>query len=437
MPEKKGGTIVAGHAGEEYFVEEKAITFIDILSVLIKRRWLIIGSTLTAAVLIVIFSLLTLLLPPDSPLNVLPNQYSPAVTIIIEESTGSLASRLASSSGALASLLGGAAAVNPNIELAQKLLTGNTLQDKIIEEFALVERYRKVNSKYPQSETRESFIENLGIGTGENPAGPGNIISIRFRDIDPVFAYHVVSRIEELLSERFKTLTLEKVRTKRAFIEERLATVEEEMRIAREALEEFQLAYGIIDISSQAKEQANIMAGLQADVIRSELELQTLRDYLSEDNAKIVILRREIGQKNKLIEELKSGFKEFSGELIPQNRIPELTNQFLTLRGELETQRKIYTTLRQEFEMVKLEEADNTTTFQVIEPAEVLERKTGPFRSFICMFVTIAAFVLACVLAFVKEYFDNARQNPVEARKLQEISESFRRRRKRIDRQGT
>ena len=436
MAEKKGEDRITKHYEEDYFIEGKSITFIDILSVLVKRRRLIISSTLAAAVLIVIFSLLTLLLPSDSLFNVLPNKYSPKVTIMIEESSGSLTSRLASTSGALASLLGGGAAVNPNIELAQKLLSGNTLKDQIIEEFNLTERYKKEDSKYPITKTRERFMESLGVGAGENPAGAGSIISISFKDNDPVFAYRVVTRIEELLGQRFKTLTLEKVRIKKAFIEERLATVDGELKEAQKDLEDFQLAYGVIDISTQAKEQANIMAELQSDVIRSELELKTLRAYLDEDNAKLVILRREISQKNKLIEELKSGFDEYSGELIPQNQIPELTNLFLTLRSELATRQKIYATLRQEYEMVKLEEADNTKTFQVIEPAEVLEMKTEPFRSKICMAVTILTFVLACILAFIKEYFAKAKQDPREAQKLEEINNSLKRNRKRLTGRG-
>jgi tyrosine-protein kinase Etk/Wzc len=411
----------------DYRPDERAISLLDVVSVLVNRRWLIIGTTFLASLLILLVSILTILLPPDSDWNVLPNLYRPTVKIIIQESKDSLSSKLSSGS-AISSLLGGAA-LNPNIILAQEILKGRTLKDQIIEEFDFIAKYELEKAEFPQTAARKKMSENLGFDFGETAAGPGNVVTISYEDIDPLFGTRVVERVTELLGARFKDLTLEKVRTKKQFVEERLAAVEYEMQAAENQLETFQLRYGVIDISAQAREQSSLLAELRSDVIKAELERQTLLEYLRQDDPKLVRLRQEIEKKNQLIEELKTGLDEYSGELIPQNLIPELTREYLSLQGELSVQEKIYGMLRQEYEVVKLEEADNTQTFQIIEPAEVPEVKAGPFRSQICMAVAALAFLAACVLAFILEYLEKAKRDPVEAEKLAGIRTAIRPRR--------
>jgi tyrosine-protein kinase Etk/Wzc len=426
MKKTAGSAGNSGYSPADYPVTDGTITLADILLVFVKRRWFIIGTTFVAAVLVLLFSILTLVIPPDSPFNLMPNYYRPQVVVLIQESGTSMISALASSSGALSKFLGGAAPVNPNVALAKKLLTGITMKDQIIEEFDFFTKYELEKSKFPQTAAREAFDVNSGFSFGDPASGTENIITISYEDIDPVFASRVADRLVEILAMRFKELSLEKVSTKKEFIGTRLGVVEGELQATQKEMEDFQLRYGVIDISSQAKEQAELMASLQAEVIKGELELQTLEEYLDTNNPRIVRIRQEIDKKSQLINELKTGFEQYSGGVIPQNMIPELTTKYLSIRAEIAVQEKIYSMLRQEYELARIEETDTTKTFQIIEPVEVPEMKAGPYRSKICIITTLVAFFLACITAFVIEYFAKAQQDPEEAAKINAMKEMLR-----------
>jgi uncharacterized protein involved in exopolysaccharide biosynthesis len=407
MPQADGDTPAAN----------ETISLLDILSVLVRRRWLIVGSSGLAAVLAVAVSVITLVLPPDSPWNPLPNFYRPMVKAMLQDAKDSLSSRLGST-GVISGILGGVPVANPNVILAQEILAGNTLRDQIVEEFHFLEKYGLQDTEFPKTEARKAFSEALGASFGETATGSSNILSLSYKNIDREFATRVVARVVEILGQRFKDLTMERVYQKKAFIEGRMAAVEQSLKDAQSDLETFQLDHGVIDIASQTTEQARLLSSLRSDVIRGELEIQTLRTYLSESDPKIVRLRQEIRKKNELIDQLKTGPEERAAEFIPQNLIPSLTNRFAELKAEIGVLEKIYGTLRQEYEAVKIEEADNTQTFQIIEPAEVPEVKAGPFRSKICMYVTAITFALSLLAAFILDYFEKAKKDPVESAKL-------------------
>lgn len=406
----------------------ETISLLDILSVLVRRRWLIVGSTGLAAVLAVAVSVVTLVLPPDSPWNPLPNFYRPTVKAMLQDSRDSLSSRFGST-GVISGILGGASMTNPNVILAQEILAGNTLRDQIVEEFHFMEKYGLQDAKFPKTEARKRFSEALGASFGETATGSSNILSLSYKNIDREFATRVVARVVEILGQRFKDLTMERVYQKKAFIEGRMAAVEQGLKNVQKDLEAFQLDHGLIDIASQTTEQARLLSSLRSDVIRGELEIQTLRAYLSESDPKIVRLRQEIQKKNELIDQLKTGSEERTAEFIPQNLIPSLTNRFAELKAEIDVLEKIYGTLRQEYEAVKIEEADNTQTFQIIEPAEVPEVKAGPFRSKICMYLTLVTFALSLLAAFILDYFEKAKKDPVESAKLDRMRLAIGRRR--------
>lgn len=406
--------------------QKSSISILDILFVLIQHRWLIISSSFIAAVLIVGFSIMTIKLPPDHKWNPLPNHYTPKSEILIQQSGESLLSNLASAGSSPLSLLMGTQS-NPELELAKKLLAGNTIKDKIIEEFEYIERFELQATRFPLDEAREIFNRSIGFEQGLSSAGVAvnNIFTLSYRDIDPEFATGVLTRVVELLEKEYRDLTLERIYRKKAFIEGRMFEVESEMKKAQQALSDFQLTYGVIDISAQTREQANLIEEIQSDIIKNQLEVRNLLAYLPKDNPRVKLLEQEITQKQQLIEELKSGSKEFSDLIIPQSQIPNVTSRFLELKGELEIKQSIYKMLRNEYEAVKIQENDNSRTFQVVEQAEVPRIKSGPDRGNICMIMTIAVFILSIFIAFLKEYIRKVKIDPVESEKLKRIGNTL------------
>jgi tyrosine-protein kinase Etk/Wzc len=409
--------------------ERDTISLLDLVAVLVRRRWLIVGTTLVAAALVVVFSVLTLALPPDSRWNLMPNVYSSQVKIMLRQNGGSTSiSGLGDTGSTLSLLLGGQTTKDTNVVLAEELLKGNALRDAVTEELDFRTRYHLDQAEFPKTAARTRFGESLKVESASDESS--NILLLAYEDTDPKFAFQVVGRTAELLEQRFRDLTLEQVRAKKAFVEDRLRAVESELFAAQKALTDFQIQHGIADVSAQLQQQSNLVASLKSEIVKDQLELEGLRRYLPADDPRLVKLQQDIQNRNDFVDELSSGDQQLSGTYIPPSVVPSLLTGYLNLQGELDVQKAVYRTLRQQYEQVKIEEADNSKTFQVIEQAEVPEVKAGPSRSKICVLVTVAAFVLAIFAAFVKEYLARSRQDPVESEKLARIGRMLHRRRK-------
>jgi uncharacterized protein involved in exopolysaccharide biosynthesis len=188
-------------------VSDDEISLLDLFAVLWHRRKLIISITVLAAVGAVIFSIISLALPPEK--SPLPNLYtSKALMLIDNKSSGGGLSALMGSMGnmsGLAAMAGIGLPVSSSFnDLAAFLVGSNTFLDTVVDEFDLIERYEI--KKYFRTESRKALKKNLNTNF-DNKSG---VFTISFTDIDPVFARDVVNFCTVFLSKRFDELGLDK-----------------------------------------------------------------------------------------------------------------------------------------------------------------------------------------------------------------------------------
>jgi uncharacterized protein involved in exopolysaccharide biosynthesis len=199
--------------------EYDEISLIDLFAVLWRRRVMIIAITLIAAIGVVVFSALSIILPPET--SPLPNVYTPKALMLINNASssgGGLSSMLASSGlGGLASLAGvnvsGGAAFS---ELAVYLAGSNSFLDAVVDEFGLIERYQI--EKFPRAASRRMLKGKL---TAEYDAQSG-VFSIACTDIDPVFARTVVNYCVAYLESRFNELGIDKNKLEKENLEKNI-----------------------------------------------------------------------------------------------------------------------------------------------------------------------------------------------------------------------
>jgi len=354
-------------------MDEDTISLLDIILVLAKRWKFIFFSTFIAAVLILGYSVYTLKATEDAPMNFLVNYYSPEVLIRLQENSSAATSVLSSGNlGTLANLAGISSSGGSNADLAMKLLIGKTIVDQVVEEFDIINLFEiKENPKTKSRNKIKSSIEtNFDSKTG--------ILSIKYTDKDPILATQILNRLVELLEQRFKNLTMEKILNKKTFLEERLAQVDKELKEAQDTLIDFQTQYGIVDVMTSKDTETQM-------------------------------------SKNEFV------FSQY----LPREKRHEITSNYYNLERDRLILQGIYQLLMQQYESAKIEEMDDTRTFQVIERAEIPEQKAGPSRAKICIIVTIAVFLLTVFLAFIFEYFEKMRKDPEESIKLDSIKTSF------------
>jgi uncharacterized protein involved in exopolysaccharide biosynthesis len=366
--------------------KDEEINLLDLLMVIVKRKLLVIGLPLIAAVLAVIYSL------------TLPNVYTATAKILPpqKEGGGGGLSALLSQAGGLAGLAGGISGLSGPAELYVGILKSRSVGDAVVKRLNLVQIFKAKSAE----DARGSLEGAVKIQSGKD-----GIITISADNKDPKLAARLANAYVDELSRTSVRLNLSKVGTERAFLEKRLEIVKVDLKTAEENLRSFAQQNKTIQIDSQAKATIEGIAQLKATLVTREVQLESLRSYQTDETPEVKALvstiakiRREIGS---------NAAASGSGEGIPGlGSVPGLGLQYARLMRDLKTQEAIFEQLTRQYEVAKLAEAKDSTTIQVIDEAVPPLRKSKPKRSLMVILATVSALFVGTLGAFILEYLE-------------------------------
>ncbi|MEX2443978.1 MAG: GNVR domain-containing protein [Alkalispirochaeta sp.] len=396
--------------------DEDTISLLDLIAVLFRHKWLIIGATGLAAIGVLTYSIISLVLPPEK--SPMPNYFKAEALVLINEESGtSLRSVLGNSNlSGLAGLAGvGGAGGTSNGELALSLVKSRTILDQMADEFNIVERYEIEES--PKAKSRQVLRDML---TTELTPETG-ILSVAVQHMDPEFARDVANRFVEILDSRFRALGVDQNRSRANLLEQKIEEVNREITQLEGEIANFQREYGAFSVESLVEEQVTMRGRIRSDLLLKEIEISTYEEFSNVNDPALQRLRAERDNLRDLLREMNEGYSEFEGRLPSQQELPELAARFARLEREAQAQEQIYSTLRQQYELAQLSLEGEERTFQILERAEAPDQKAGPSRAMLSIITTITAFFLSVFLAFVLEYFSRVSEDEEESQKLDEI----------------
>ncbi|MDR0288373.1 MAG: hypothetical protein LBI03_11800, partial [Clostridiales bacterium] len=205
---------------EEIEKQDNEISLIDLFAVLWRRKVMIIVITLIGMVGSVVFSIISLILPPET--SPLPNQYTPRALMLIDNKSSGGPSL--GGMGGLAALAGVNLPVSASFsELAVYLIGTNSLLDSVVDTFDLITRYKI--EKSPRGGSRKALKKLLNASFDEK----SGVLSISFTDKDPVFARDVVNYCTSYLERRFDELGLDKNKIEKENLEVNIANTYQEI----------------------------------------------------------------------------------------------------------------------------------------------------------------------------------------------------------------
>ena len=247
------------------------ISFIDLFSVLFRRKIMIITITAIAMVSVVVYSIISIKLPPET--SPMPNVYTPEALLLINgaSSTGGGLSSMLSNLGGLASLAGGSlsSAGGTNAELAVYLVHSNKFLDTIVDKFDLINRWGI--KEFARSRSRNNLAGALLAEIDEK----SGVISVRFTNVDPVFATEIVNFAIKLLEERFDEMGLDKNKLEKENLEINIANTLDEIQNLQIQAQTFSRSLAASTSTNAALESARIQIELEAQrQVYSQLKVQ-------------------------------------------------------------------------------------------------------------------------------------------------------------------
>ena len=406
-------------------IQDDTFTVLDLVLVLVRRRRIIVATTGIAAVVLLGYNILASVMHPESRWNLLPNRYTASVTVSIADDSpdygagaATLLSRIPDTGGLadFASLL--APGTSTDASRAQELLIGREILDALA-------RQQEFVTDASSNDDIALARERLGKNLDTEYLFESDLLVISYDHYYPDQAAAGLEFAVQRLRAKMHALTIERVRRRKIFLDERLAEVRQDRTEAQDALTEFQQEFGVINLAAQSESAIQNVTALKTELYRKQVELHSQIELLGENTAAVVRLRSAVDQLRTLIREIEHGFVEFQDSAIPLQELPALGVRYLDLATELSVHDAIYAFLRSQYESTRIEENAKESAFQIVEEVEVPLRKSRPSRALICIIGTLAAFMASILAAFAVERFKRAESDPVQRRQLDEIRQEI------------
>jgi tyrosine-protein kinase Etk/Wzc len=357
---------------------------IDIVGVLV-RAWRtlavfgIVGLAATAAYA---------LLAPTwyvSTLTVVPSQRSQDIAMM------SLASKLPGAFDMLST----------DIQRIQGVLTSTSVTDEVIDRFKLQERY---DESY-RERTRERLWEHCGTNVDRK----SGLVSLTCEDKVPEQARAMAEYFGEVGNRVFARVTVSSAREERRFLENQVVKARHDVDESSRKLRVFQEAHKIIDLPEQSKAVISAMAAIMGNMISKQIELSYHSGFSARTEATVVQLRQQISIMQSKLMQLEQARKDDgmlgpaassgsgSGSFFPgAMNVPELRFELEQLMRDQKVQETVFLLMTQRYEMAKVDEARDTSTFQILDRPTLPTYRSRPKRIQTMIYGTVVGLLLGC-----------------------------------------
>ncbi|MBD3239423.1 MAG: hypothetical protein GF331_02470 [Chitinivibrionales bacterium] len=311
-----------------------------------------------------------------------------------------------------------------NNEQVLSILGSRRLADSVITRFDLEHRYEFHKQKKWYYETLiKAYFEHLEFEENEL----GNI-TVAYTDTSPGMAAeitnYIVGQVDTVIFQLAKT----SARHSRQFFEQRLSAIQADMDSAHERFNRFRVEHGYFDLETQLGSTIEALAKVEAQRMALDVQIAQLQNRFGTNSNRVQELRRS---RAVLSTRMKVYMREGGGRLvIALDSAPDLGVQYAHLYRDVKVQETLYNMVLQMYEQAKFMEVNNTPVVEVLEYAQVPEKKRRPKRSILCILIFSVCFAGVCSFVLAQEWYGRQRQQyTLTYRKLQKVFEHFRFRR--------
>jgi len=331
-----------------------------------------------------------------------------------------------SASGGLASLAGGVLGLKTSGDLFVGVLGSRTVEDDLISKFDL----RKVYGVQTWERAREKLLDHTDISSDRK----SGIISIKVADRSPQRAAAMAQEYVAALNYVVTNQNTSSAHRERVFLEGRLSQVKRDLESAEKNFSEFASENGAIDVPEQGKAIIAAAAELDGQLIAAKTQLESLKQIYTDNNirvreaqARVDELEQQLTKVSGTSDNNNSADSQDTGSVYPSVRqLPKLGVNYADLYRQTKVEEAVYEGLTQEYELAKVQEAKETPSVNVLDPADVPERKSFPSIPLVTFGGMFLAGALGVVWVFAGEKW--RQMDPQDPRKTlaQEVLGSVR-----------
>lgn len=295
-----------------------------------------------------------------------------------QSQSGSMAAlaSLSSSLPGLAGLAGGGLRSTGDHFVA--LLQSVTVSDRMIDRFKLQDVY----DERLKVDTRRALASNARFRLSKKDG----LLAIDVDDVDPKRAADMANHYVVELTRITDSLAVTEAQQRRLFFERQLQSARERLNKAQDVL----LASGFHPdtLKSEPKAAADLYARRKAEVTMAEVQLQVLRQALTDTAPEVKSQLAALGA-------LRAELSRLEQQTQKSGPGPDYVGAYREFKFR-ETQFEL---LVRQLELARLDESREGALIQVVDPAEVPEKRSRPRRSLIALGAALGCALLAVAWA--------------------------------------
>lgn len=308
--------------------------------------------------------------------------FTSSTVILPPQQQQSLASSALSSLGALAGLAGGAAGgVRSPIDQYVAMLRSTTLADRMIDRFNLLEVYEEKL----RFDARALFWERSRVSAGRRDG----LITIEIDDKDPKRAAEMAAAMVEEFRRMTSELVITEAQQRRSFFEKQVQATRDKLSAAQLALQASGLTAG--SFKAEPKAVAEGYAKLKAEATAAQVRLQALLTNLTANAP-------EVQQQQSLLAALNAELRKQEANVSQQ----DADSGYIGKYREYKYQEVLFELFSRQYEMARVDEGREGGVTQVVDVAQVPEKKSKPKRAFIGMGASVAAGLILLVFVLIR-----------------------------------
>lgn len=335
---------------------------------------------------------------------IVPPTYTARTVLLAPQQQSSAAAAL-QSLGALAGIAGGAAGIKSPADQYVALMQSTTVEDRIIERFALQEAYAV---KF-RADARKALENATRISVGKKDG----LLTVEFDDRDPKRAADIANAYVEELRRLTGSLAMTEAQQRRMFFEKQMSETRNKLAAAQRALQAAGINEGVI--RAEPKAAAETYAKLQAEVTAGEVRIQTMRSYLVEGSPEF---RQAQGQ----LAALRAQLARREAENTAGSR-----GDYVDRFREYKYQETLFELFSRQYEVARLDESREGALIQVVDQATPPESKSRPKQALIAVIATLATAIALIAWVFARSAWQNAQRNGETAFRMGRVTTALRR----------
>jgi uncharacterized protein involved in exopolysaccharide biosynthesis len=355
----------------------------------------------------------------------IPKQYTSTAQLMPPDTQSTsgmamMAAFAAKGGGGLGTVAGDLLGLKSTGALFIGVLRSQTSQDRLIQQLDL----RKVYGTRLVMDARKKLDENTSI-VEDRKSG---IITISVTDHNPQRATALANAYVDELNLLVVNLSTSSAHRERVFLEERLKVVKHDLDDASNELAQFSSRNNTIDIQEEGKAIVEAAANLAGQMIAAQSQLEGLRQIYTDNNprvqslnARVAELRRQLqkvgGTGSEIAKDSTQSVNQSSEMPYPSIRnLPLLGVKYADHYRHAKIQETVYELLTEQYELAKVEEAKETPSVKVLDPARVPEWKSSPPRLLLMLLGTFFVFGFSVVWVLGSTHWKEV--DPQDPRKI-------------------